>query len=104
MAYRKILEEEGRQGRILPGWDPRVRMVERVMGRLIEGGKLGTGTAPGKEVGWEVFVIDDPGEFVVRVQLVGRADGWVVCRNEECFCPSRRESVCLYWDSSDLQD
>lgn len=59
-AYRQILEEEGRAGRILPEWDPRVRMVHRVMDRLIEGGNLGTGKA-GEGVGWEVQVIDDPG-------------------------------------------
>jgi hypothetical protein len=68
MAYRQIMEQEGRAGRILPKSDSRTRMVERVMGRLIEGGDLGTGTA-GTEVGWEVRVIDDPGEwgFLLKV-------------------------------------
>lgn len=62
MAYRQIMEQEGRAGRILPQSDSRTRMVERVMARLIEGGDLGTGTA-GAEIGWEVRVIDDPGEW-----------------------------------------
>ena len=63
MAYRQILEEEGRQGKILGAWDSRTQMVSRVMARLIEGGRLGTGTAEGKPVGWEINVIEDDCEF-----------------------------------------
>lgn len=63
MAYRQILEQEGRQGKILGDLDSRTRMVHRVMARLIEGGNLGTGAAEGKPVGWEINVIHDDCEF-----------------------------------------
>jgi hypothetical protein len=63
MAYRQILEQEGRQGKILGDLDSRTRMVHRVMARLIEGGDLGTGAAEGKPVGWEINVIHDDCEF-----------------------------------------
>jgi hypothetical protein len=63
MAYRQILEQEGRQGKILGNLDSRTRMVHRVMSRLIEGGNLGTGAAEGKPVGWEINVIHDDCEF-----------------------------------------
>ncbi len=59
MAYRQILEQEGRQGKILGDLDSRTRMVHRVMSRLIEGGDLGTGAAEGKPMGWEINVIHD---------------------------------------------
>ena len=63
MAYRHILEQEGRQGKILGEWDSRTRMVHWVLARLIEGGDLGTGAAEGKPVGWEINVIHDDCEF-----------------------------------------
>jgi metalloendopeptidase OMA1, mitochondrial len=66
MAYRQILEQERRLGKILGEWDPRTRMVHRVMAKLIEGGDLGTGAAEGKPVGWEINVIHDDCEFYWR--------------------------------------
>jgi hypothetical protein len=68
VAYRQILHQEQKQGRILPAWDSRTKMVERVMARLIEGGELGTGTA-GQNVGWEINVIDDPSEWSLRCRM-----------------------------------
>jgi metalloendopeptidase OMA1, mitochondrial len=62
LMYNRIMDQETRMGRILPDWDRRVLMVKRVLARLIEGGELGSGTASGKG-GWEVHVIDDPGEL-----------------------------------------
>jgi hypothetical protein len=62
LMYNRIMDEETRMGRILPDWDRRVLMVKRVLARLIEGGELGSGTVGGKG-GWEVHVIDDPGEL-----------------------------------------
>lgn len=63
LAYKQILDEEMRMGRVLPRWDPRVRRVEKVLGRLIEGGGLGTGQSVNRPgVGWDVHVIDDPGK------------------------------------------
>lgn len=51
--YRKIMEET--RNAILPSWDPRTRMVDRVMERLIPASGL-------EHVNWEVHVINDPGE------------------------------------------
>jgi hypothetical protein len=64
MMYQRIMEQEMNQGRILPDWDSRVVMVKRVLARLIEGGELGSGTS-GEKGGWEVHVIDDPGELLL---------------------------------------
>jgi hypothetical protein len=64
LAYRAIVEEEMRLGRVLSIWDPRVVRVERVLGRLIEGGSLGEGKSERRGgTGWEVHVIDDPGKW-----------------------------------------
>jgi hypothetical protein len=66
LMYNRIMKEEARLGRLLPDWDRRVLMVKRVLDRLIQGGELGSGTAGGKG-GWEVHVIDDPGEAIPSV-------------------------------------
>ncbi|KAK1654272.1 peptidase family M48 [Colletotrichum phormii] len=50
---RVIYEVESQGGRFLPSWDPRVRMVQRVMRRLIPVSGL-------EDQEWEVRVIDDP--------------------------------------------
>lgn len=49
--YNQILQEY--QGRILPPWDRRVQMVQRVLDRLIPASGLA-------DENWEVHVIDDP--------------------------------------------
>lgn len=51
MMYQKIMQET--QGAILPSWDSRTRMVERVMNRLIPASGL-------EHVNWEVYVINSP--------------------------------------------
>ncbi|KFY13369.1 hypothetical protein V492_03322 [Pseudogymnoascus sp. VKM F-4246] len=60
MAYKQILNEEARKGRVLPKSDPRVKRVETVLGRLIQAGDLGSGQTDKKEgMGWTVHVIED---------------------------------------------
>lgn len=51
--YQMVMQES--RGAILPDWDPRVRMVNRVMSRLIPASGL-------EHVDWEVHVISSPGE------------------------------------------
>ncbi len=56
LQHHHILAElEAQGGRFLSEWDPRTRMVRRVMKRLIP--------VSGMEGEWEVRVIDDPGEL-----------------------------------------
>ncbi|KAH9900136.1 peptidase family M48-domain-containing protein [Xylariomycetidae sp. FL2044] len=50
---RLIWEVEHQGGRFLPDWDPRTRLVKRVMARLIPVSGL-------EDDKWEVWVIDDP--------------------------------------------
>jgi metalloendopeptidase OMA1, mitochondrial len=52
----KLIMQDNRDA-ILPSWDPRVRMVERVMQRLIPASGL-------ESVPWEVHVIHSPGEYL----------------------------------------
>lgn len=49
--YQSVLQEFG--PKVLPDWDPRVKMVERVLQRLIPASGL-------TDEKWEVHVIDDP--------------------------------------------
>ncbi|EQB45428.1 hypothetical protein CGLO_15704 [Colletotrichum gloeosporioides Cg-14] len=51
---RRIIHEvESQGGRFLPSWDPRARMVKRVMERLIPVSGM-------EDLQWEIRVIDDP--------------------------------------------
>jgi len=52
VLYNMVMQEAGRA--ILPSWDPRVRMVNRVMKRLIPASGL-------EHVDWEVHVIESNG-------------------------------------------
>ncbi len=58
------MQQAAQAGALVPKWDPRVRRVEKVLQRLIDGGNLGTGQIgedyPGRKVGWEVHLIEDP--------------------------------------------
>jgi hypothetical protein len=54
LMYRKIMADA--QDALLPGGDPRSKMVERVMRRLIPASGL-------EHVDWEVHVIHSPGRF-----------------------------------------
>lgn len=49
--YKTLIQEHRRQ--ILPSWDRRTELVQRVLDRLISGSGLST-------EGWEVHVIQDP--------------------------------------------
>lgn len=64
MAYQQIVAQAAQAGALVPSWDPRVRRIQKVLNRLIEGGNLGTGKIgedfTGREVGWEVHLIEDP--------------------------------------------
>lgn len=66
LAYQQIVQQAAQTGQLVPSWDPRVRRVQKVLNRLIEGGNLGTGKIgedyPGREVGWEVHLIEDPSQ------------------------------------------
>lgn len=65
LAYKQILNEEARRGRVLPRSDFRVRRVETVLRRLIDAGDLGTGQSDRKEgEGWTVHVIEDPSKCI----------------------------------------
>jgi hypothetical protein len=52
--YRQIMQQNANA--ILPVWDKRVRMVNRVMEKLIPASGL-------EHVNWEVHVIDSPGNL-----------------------------------------
>ncbi|KAK3985020.1 mitochondrial metalloendopeptidase OMA1 [Cladorrhinum sp. PSN332] len=59
MEYKRLLADLEEQGaRMLSDWDPRTRMVKRVMKRLIP--KSGMTEEGEEEKEWEVYVIDDP--------------------------------------------
>ncbi|KAL5348737.1 metalloendopeptidase [Pseudogymnoascus australis] len=88
LAYKQILNEEARRGRVLPRSDFRVRRVETVLRRLIEAGDLGTGQSDRKEgEGWTVHVIEDPNQanaFVLPGGKVFVYSGiFPVCRNND---------------------
>ncbi|RKU49720.1 hypothetical protein DL546_009892 [Coniochaeta pulveracea] len=53
-AKMVMYELERQGGRLLPDWDPRTRMVKRVMAKLIPFSGM-------KDEDWEVHVIEDPG-------------------------------------------
>lgn len=75
--YNQILQEY--QGRILPPWDRRVQMVQRVLDRLIPASGLA-------DENWEVHVIDDPqmNAFVIPGGKVFVFSGILpICRNED---------------------
>ena len=55
MAYNAILREM--EGRILPTWDPRYRMVSRVMKRLIPASGLA-------DANWEVHVVQNQSKLL----------------------------------------
>ncbi|KAI9736492.1 MAG: hypothetical protein M1818_006002 [Claussenomyces sp. TS43310] len=75
LAYRQILQQEASRGTILPDWDPRVRQVRRVLTRLINGGDLKS-TTKDRGGGWDVKVIEDPGESIHRLaQRAGAPEG-----------------------------
>ena len=54
--YRMIMQEAGQAGALLPAWDKRSQMVQRVMERLIPASGL-------EDVRWEVHVIESGGMF-----------------------------------------
>lgn len=64
IAYQQIVSQAAQAGALVPTWDPRVRRIQKVLNRLIDGGGLGTGKIgddyAGREVGWEVHLIEDP--------------------------------------------
>lgn len=66
LAYQQIVQQAAQTGQLVPSWDPRVRRVQKVLTRLIDGGNLGTGKIgedyQGREVGWEVHLIEDPNQ------------------------------------------
>lgn len=62
MMYKKIMYEY--KNAILPSWDPRTRMVERVMARMKKANDL-------EHVNWEVHVIDSPGELLNALKPCG---------------------------------
>ncbi|KAH8820802.1 peptidase family M48-domain-containing protein [Xylogone sp. PMI_703] len=78
MMYRKIMQEY--QGAFLPSWDPRTRMVRRVMGRLIPANDL-------EHVNWEVHVIESPrtlNAFVIPGGKVFVFTGIIpICKNDD---------------------
>lgn len=60
MQYQRLLYMMDRRGtRFLPGWDARVRMVQRVMDRLIPVVSGGLFESEGEDAEWEVHVIDN---------------------------------------------
>ena len=86
LQYELIMQNEGRA--ILPEWDARTRMVNRVMDRLIQANGL-------EHVPWEVNVIQSNREYCPSIffrDLKKVSD--IVSRNE-CVCYSWRESLCL---------
>ncbi|RFU32312.1 hypothetical protein B7463_g4037, partial [Scytalidium lignicola] len=78
MMYKKIMSEY--QGAFLPSFDPRSKMVRRVMSRLIPANDL-------EHVDWEVHVIDSPGTlnaFVIPGGKVFVFTGILpICRNDD---------------------
>lgn len=54
IMYNNIMADA--RNAIIPSWEPRARMVERVMKRLIPASGL-------EHVDWEVYVINSPGTF-----------------------------------------
>ncbi|GME21867.1 mitochondrial metalloendopeptidase oma1 [Neofusicoccum parvum] len=75
--YNQVLQEY--HGRILPPWDRRVRMVQRVLDRLIPASGL-------TDENWEVHVIDDPQKnaFVIPGGKVFVFSGILpICQNED---------------------
>jgi hypothetical protein len=54
--YRMIMQEAIQAGALLPEWDKRSRMVNRVMERLIPASGL-------EDVSWEVHVIESDGMY-----------------------------------------
>lgn len=78
MMYKKIMYEY--KNAILPSWDPRTRMVERVMARMKKANDL-------EHVNWEVHVIDSPGTmnaFVIPGGKVFVFTGILpICKNDD---------------------
>lgn len=62
MMYRKIMQDAVAAGALLEPWDPRSRMVRRVMDRLIPASGL-------QDVNWEVHVIHSDGMHCVDERL-----------------------------------
>lgn len=60
MMYRMVMQDAIEQGALLPEWDRRSRMVQRVMDRLIPASGL-------EDQKWEVHVIESDGKCGVRV-------------------------------------
>lgn len=54
--YRMIMQEASQASALLPAWDKRSQMVQRVMDRLIPASGL-------EDVRWEVHVIESGGTF-----------------------------------------
>lgn len=79
-GYRQVMQQY--RNRVLPEGDPRVRLVRRVLDRLVPAAGLGS-----EEEGWEVSVIDAPGEknaFVIPGGKVFVFTGLLpVCGGEE---------------------
>lgn len=82
VAYQSILRES--QSRLLAHWDPRVRLVRRVMDRLVSGNALDAAD-------WEINVIESSGESKARIACLILK----VCRSER-LCSTRRESIRIY--------
>ncbi|KAI9762959.1 MAG: T-complex protein 1 subunit theta [Chaenotheca gracillima] len=81
--YDQTLEQY--RGRILPSYDPRARMVTRVLDRLIP--KAGLTPEETEHTNWEIFVIDDPEQknaFVIPGGKVFVFSGILpICRGED---------------------
>jgi hypothetical protein len=63
MMYRMVMQDAIQQGALLPEWDRRSRMVQRVMDRLIPASGL-------EDQKWEVHVIESNGMcFPIRISI-----------------------------------
>lgn len=56
MYYKMVMQDAIRDGTIVPSWDPRARMVERVMRKLIPNSGL-------EKAAWEVHVLESRGTY-----------------------------------------
>lgn len=91
VAYQQIVSQAAQAGALVPKWDPRVRRVQKVLDRLIEGGNLGTGKIgddySGREVGWEVHLIEDPNQANAFVLPGGKVIVFTgilpICKNND---------------------
>jgi hypothetical protein len=84
LLYRQIMQDQGRA--VLPEWDARSQMVNRVMARLIRSNGL-------EHVPWEIHVIHSDREY--RYAPILERPVLIYASRNQCFCYSRRQSLCL---------